>query len=131
MNYLLDAAKEVTGSDRKTAKAIGVPNTLISNVRNGRRSLTPYQAAKLAELIGERWTDHAFPLLINQAKTGAEKEFWQEKMNSLRGFFEKPAFARTLGILMLSAGSLGGVSSIVNDYQHQKLDSASCNCRTH
>jgi transcriptional regulator with XRE-family HTH domain len=52
INELLDAAKKVTGSDYKTAKALGVPTTHISNWRHGGRNPQPEDLALIAGLAG-------------------------------------------------------------------------------
>ncbi|RYE81479.1 MAG: hypothetical protein EOO80_01015 [Oxalobacteraceae bacterium] len=54
VNELLDAAKKVTGSDYKTAKALGVPTTYISNWRHGTggRNAQPEDLALIAGIAG-------------------------------------------------------------------------------
>ena len=122
MNYLLDAAKKATGSDRKTAKAIVVTEQLISNVRNGHRKLTPYQAAKIAELIGESWSDHALPVMVEQAKTAAEKEYWLDKLESLRNLNDSSVMAAKL--------ESASIRSIDINNQSLEIDRNSYTCRT-
>lgn len=123
MNYLLDKAKKVTGSDGKTAKYLGTQREVVSMIRSGRRNLTPYQAAKLAELIGERWTDHALPVLMEQAKTPAEKDYWQGKLEVLRTLIMPTAKrAGTLAILT-STALLLHFGVINTDYRKGQLDS--------
>lgn len=125
MNYLLDRAKEITGSDRQTALRIGVAPQLISNVRTGHKNLTPYQAAKIAELIGERWSDHALPVLMDQAKTPAEKDYWLKKLEILRTLIEIPAKkAVSLAILMITAHTLA--LGAINESYHQENEDSQC-----
>jgi len=52
INALLDAAKKVTGSDYKTAKALGVPTTHISNWRHGGRNPQPEDHVLIAKVAG-------------------------------------------------------------------------------
>lgn len=49
---LLDKAREVTLSDYKTAQAIGVPRTVISDWRAGRKTTPPEDIALLAQVAG-------------------------------------------------------------------------------
>lgn len=81
---LLDKAKAATGSDTKTAKYLKMSQGNLADVRAGKRRLTPFQAAKLAELVGERWYDVALPILADKAKTRLEREFWMGKLETLR-----------------------------------------------
>jgi hypothetical protein len=84
VNELLDKAKAITGSDNKTAKLLEIPQPHVSDIRNGRRALTPYQAARLAELVGERWYDAALPVMAAKAKSQKERGFWLGKLEPLR-----------------------------------------------
>ena len=59
---LLDAAKAVTGSDYKTAKALEITTQQISNWRNKRASLPVADVVLLADLAGlkaEEWAARA------------------------------------------------------------------------
>jgi len=58
LTQLLDKAKEKTGSDYATAKAIDVPRQHLSNWRSGSRTCTPEDVALLAGVAGlesEKW----------------------------------------------------------------------------
>lgn len=52
INALLDAAKARTGSDYKTAKALGIATTHLSNWRHGQRNPQPEDLALVAGLAG-------------------------------------------------------------------------------
>jgi len=90
---MLDKAKLLNGSDAATARKIGMPKQHISNVRYGLRSLTPYQSAKLAELVGEPWHVAALERLTELSQTEAERQFWQRKSETLRGIAARVATA--------------------------------------
>lgn len=49
---LLDKAKEITSSDYKTAKALGVTSQTLSDWRHGRRPVPPEDIALLAAVAG-------------------------------------------------------------------------------
>ncbi|MCE4555013.1 hypothetical protein [Pelomonas cellulosilytica] len=52
INTLLDAAKDKTGSDYKTAQLLGVPFQLISDWRGARKNPQPEDHALVAALAG-------------------------------------------------------------------------------
>lgn len=52
INALLDKAKNKTGSDAKTAKALGVPFQTVSNWRHGHKGAQPEDHALVASLAG-------------------------------------------------------------------------------
>lgn len=81
---LLDKAKAITGSDSETARRIGMKQGQICDVRNGRRDLTPYQAAKISEMVGQAWYEVALPQMAKKAKTYKERQFWLGKLESLK-----------------------------------------------
>jgi len=54
---LLDAAREKTGSDYKTAKALGVTPQRLSDWRHGRQAAQPEDHALLAALAGNNPTE--------------------------------------------------------------------------
>jgi phytoene/squalene synthetase len=51
-NTLIDKVKEKTGSDYKTAQAMGFSRQVVSDWRNGRRPMPPEDMALLASLAG-------------------------------------------------------------------------------
>ena len=58
LSQLLDKAKEATGSDYATAKALGVTRGYVSQWRNGTSQCTPEDVAQLAALAGleaDKW----------------------------------------------------------------------------
>ena len=62
LGQLLDKAKEQTGSDYATAKALEVSRQRISDWRNGHQSCSPEDVAQLAGLAGleaEKWLARA------------------------------------------------------------------------
>lgn len=52
ISTLLDRAKEKTGTDANTAKALGVPFQTVSNWRHGRKTPQPEDFALVAALAG-------------------------------------------------------------------------------
>lgn len=55
---LLDEAREKSGSDQKTANALGISRTVISSWRNGHRTCSPEDVAQIAAVAGlepEKW----------------------------------------------------------------------------
>lgn len=95
---LLDKARLLTKSDAKTAKYLGMPKQHLSNVRNGLRKLTPYQSAKLAELIGEPWHLATLERLAELAPCEEERQFWRGKSATLRGIAARVAMVVFLTI---------------------------------
>jgi predicted transcriptional regulator len=81
---LLDKAKEKLRDDKAIATFLDVSKQHISNVRHGHSTLSEYHAARLAELVGERWFDHALPALAAKAKTPEEAAYWRKKWEGLR-----------------------------------------------
>lgn len=117
---LLDKAKLLTGSDGETARIIGMPKQHISNVRHGLRQLTPYQSAKLAELIGERWHDAALERLAELAASEEERQFWRGKVQMLAGIARAGALAVFLiigGVFLPQTGN--AVASNLSPEFHQ------------
>ena len=58
LTQLLDKAKEVTGSDYATAKALDISRAHVSQWRSGKHSCTPEDVAQLAEIAGleaDKW----------------------------------------------------------------------------
>jgi len=80
---ILDRAKAVTGSDNKTAQYLGISQGRIADIRGGTKNITPYMAAMLAELLGERWSDELPAILEQNARTPAERKYWQGKLQRL------------------------------------------------
>lgn len=83
MPALLDRAKEKLGTDQKIAEYLAIPPQNVCAIRKGRQNLTAYQSARLAELVGERWSDHAFEALADKARSPAEKDYWLGKAKEL------------------------------------------------
>lgn len=73
---LLDRAKARTGSDRRTAAAIGITQGSVSDWRNGKHP-SDEQALKLAELVE---LDGAYVLALvraSRAKSDAARDTWR------------------------------------------------------
>lgn len=83
MISLLDKAARKLGNDSRVAEFLDLPPSRISRARSGDRKLTAYQVAQLAELVGERWTDHTLECLAEHAKSEKEKAFWLGKAKEL------------------------------------------------
>lgn len=80
---LLEAAKAKCGSDLKVAKHIDVSDSLIPDIRGGRRHLTDYQAAQLAELCGFPPLKTVMALKAARARTDEEERYWLGKWRGL------------------------------------------------
>ena len=106
----LDKAKLLTGSDARTAQILGMSKHHISDVRAGRRKLTPYQAARLAELIGEPWHAGALARLEELAASEEERQFWRGKSRTLAQTVARAGLAAFLilgGVLHVPSGNAG------------------------
>lgn len=86
---LLDKAKEITGSDSKTARAIHVTPQALNNWRNNRQPITPADVALLAEVVGMEPSDWL-------AKATVER---------YQGTPKGEALARALGKALLVTGA--------------------------
>jgi hypothetical protein len=80
---LLDKAKAKLGSDYKVAQVLKISRVNISLMRSGQMKMPAYQAARLAELVGERWIDHALPALAATARSDEEKAYWLGKLKTV------------------------------------------------
>lgn len=83
MISLLDKAARKLGNDAKVAEYLEIGQARLSQWRSGHRPMPPYHAAQLAELVGERWTDHTLECLAEHAKSEKEKAFWLGKAKEL------------------------------------------------
>jgi len=100
---LIERAKEQLGSYAEVARFIERSPSLINEIRHGRKQLEPIHAAKLAELLGDRWYDHALPALAAQAKSAEDKAFWLGKLQALARTAGVPAAIVAGAILINSA----------------------------
>ena len=73
---ILDKAKELTGSDSKTALKIGISRQNLSDIRHGRRMMPPYAAAKLARLLKRQPIYDVLHALHQVSKSHKTREFW-------------------------------------------------------
>jgi len=106
----LNKARILSGSDAKTAAILGMPKQHLSNVRNGLRRLTPYQSARLAELVGEPWHAGALARLEELAASEEERQFWQGKSRTLMQTVARVAVVGFLilgGVLHVPSGNAG------------------------
>lgn len=75
---LIDKASKVCGSDAELARRMGIYPADISNLRSGKRPLSPELAAELADIAGEDARQAAIDAIIernaNTRKGGALKE---------------------------------------------------------
>ena len=77
---LVKRAAEKMGSEAKLAHELGLPYQQVNNVIHGLKKPTFYMMARCAEIVGERWTDHALPVLIEKARTPTERDYWKGKL---------------------------------------------------
>lgn len=75
---LLDRARQITGSDYKTAQAICVSKQRIAHIRSGRNRMPPYIAGKLAELIGDDPMIYASKAHADLALNKQEEKDWKK-----------------------------------------------------
>lgn len=74
---LLDAAKAKTGSDPKTAEAIGIDKGYLSRVRSGKQKLNGSQAIALGKAAGIK-AELAITIVMEaRAKSEEERSAWQ------------------------------------------------------
>lgn len=69
INDLLDKAKEISGSDAKTAKKLGVGAQLVSNWRKGRSSPNLDHIDELSELTGIPFETCAYAVGVTKEKS--------------------------------------------------------------
>lgn len=108
---LLDRAKSITGSDTETGRRIGMRQSHVADVRAGVRTLTPFQAAQIAELTGATWYESAFPALASKAKTAKERRYWLGKLETLKRTAAMVCLGVFLAIIPQHGGN-GGASPI-------------------
>lgn len=80
---LLDRAREKLGSDGETARQLGISKQFISNIRKHHSPMPPAMAARLAELLDQRWLDAYLEAAINQEKSPENKRFLAGKLKQL------------------------------------------------
>lgn len=98
---LIEKAKLKLGSFHAVAEYLEISDAYVSYIRSGKRHLQPIQAAKLAELVGERWTDHVLPTLAAMENKPADRDFWLGKIAALRSVAAAVvlAVAATIGLV--------------------------------
>lgn len=121
--HALDKAKLLTGSDAKTAQILGMSKSTFSSVRAGRRHLTPYQTARLAEIIGEPWHASALERMAELAASEEERRFWRGKSETLRQTVTR---AVMVGFLIVGAvfpypSGKGAVSTLSHNFDKDGL----------
>lgn len=84
------------------AAYLNISSAMLSHIKTGKCSMEPIHAAKLAELLGERWYDYALPALAEQAKSQEDRDFWLGKLQALARTAGVPA-AIVAGAILLSA----------------------------
>lgn len=80
---LVERAKAKLGSYTAVADHLDLTSGMIGHVVAGRKYLPPFHAARLAELLGEDWAQHALPALAESARTSKEKAYWLGKLKRM------------------------------------------------
>lgn len=75
-NSYLDEAKVITGSDRRTAATLGLSAQKVSDIRKGRRNLSPFAAVRLARLLKKNTFGELANALSRSAKSSKTRIFW-------------------------------------------------------
>jgi len=70
---LIDKASKKCGGDTKLANRLGVPKSVVSELRHGKRTLTPETAAELADIAGVDAREAAIAAIIDRAR-GTRRE---------------------------------------------------------
>ncbi|MBX9726051.1 MAG: helix-turn-helix domain-containing protein [Rickettsiales bacterium] len=70
---LIDKASKACGSDSKLADRMGIHRVVISEMRNGKRTISPATAAELADIAGEDAREAAIAAVIESAR-GTRRE---------------------------------------------------------
>lgn len=95
VNSLIDKASKVCGNDSKLAERMGIHRVAISEMRAGRRAISPATAAELADIAGEDAREAAIAAVIEGAK-GTRRE------GMLREILGKAIAAGVAGLLVFS-----------------------------
>jgi transcriptional regulator with XRE-family HTH domain len=110
---LIDKASKVCGSDSKLAEKMGIHRVAISEMRAGKRAISPATAAELADIAGDDAREAAINAIIESAK-GTRRE------SVLREILGKALVVGVVGMLAISynGDSISATKKIAN-----KLDS--------
>lgn len=92
---LIDKASKVCGSDAALARRMGIYPADVSNLRTGKRPLSPELAAEIADIAGEDARQAAIDAVIERAR-GTRKE------NTLREILGKALAAGVAAMLVIS-----------------------------
>lgn len=92
---LIDKAAKVCGSDSKLAERMGIHRVAISEMRAGKRAISPATAAELADIAGDDAREAAIEAIIESAK-GTRRE------SVLREILGKALAAGVAGMLVFS-----------------------------
>ena len=110
---LIDKAAKVCGSDSKLAERMGIHRVAISEMRAGKRAISPATAAELADIAGEDAREATIAAVIEGSR-GTRRE------GVLREILGKALAAGVAGVLVFSynGDSISATEKIAN-----KLDS--------
>jgi DNA-binding transcriptional regulator YdaS (Cro superfamily) len=92
---LIDKASKACGNDTKLAKRLGISVQVMSDLRTGRRTITPETAAELADIAGDDAREAAIAAIIERSK-GTRRE------GRLRDVLGKALAAGVAGMLVFS-----------------------------
>ena len=102
---LLDKASKVCGSDSELARQMGLHRVDISQMRSGKRTITPETAAELADIAGEDAREAAISAILERAK-GTRRE------GVLREVLGKALAAGVAGVLVFSYSADSNSSTV-------------------
>ena len=92
---LIDKAAKVCGSDSKLAERMGVHRVVISEMRAGKRTISPATAAELADIAGDDAREAAISAILESAR-GTRRE------SVLRAILGKGLAAGVAAMLVIS-----------------------------
>lgn len=106
---LIDKATKTCGSDAEVARRLGIYPADVSNLRAGKRKLSPEIAAELAELAGEDARQAVIEAVI-------ERNEGTRRGGLLREILGKGLAAGVAGMLLISySGSVSATSRAANE----------------
>lgn len=95
---LIDKASKVCGGDIELAKRMGTHAQSLSNMRHGKRTITPETAMELADIAGENVYDAAMTAIL----TRSEKTRRGEVLKAIVGKLQRATVGGVAAMLLFS-----------------------------